>query len=244
MSSSCPLSVFDLDRTLTIYGTWSPFLLFAARRRAPWRLVFAPLVVGLMAAYKARLLTRKQLKQAMQRLMLGSAVDLDLVTDLVDAYAEHSIANNIHADAIASIAAERAAGRRVVIASAAHLFYLEALAERLGVADIVGTASTWRGRDLTPRIAGENCYGANKRRMLEHWLAGQEIDRANAHIRFFSDDLSDLPTFEWADEAVAVNPSKKLLNLALRRGWTVYDWRQTKAARGRSLPAKTAPQLN
>ncbi len=244
MTSTHPLSVFDLDRTLTIRGTWSPFLFFAARRRAPWRVALAPLVVGLMAAYKARLLTRKQLKQAMHRLMLGSAIDLDIVTDLVDAYAEHSIANNIHADAIASIAAERAAGRRVVIASAAHLFYLEALAERLGVADVVGTASMWRGRDLTPRIAGENCYGANKRRMLEHWLAGQKIDRADVHIRFFSDDLSDRPTLEWADEAVAVNPSKKLLNLALRRGWTVYDWRRTKGADRRSPQTKTTALLS
>lgn len=243
MTSPCLLSVFDLDRTLTIHGTWSPFLIFAARRRAPWRLAFAPLVVCLMAAYKARLLTRKRLKQAMQRLMLGRAVDLDVVTDLAAAYAERSMANNIYAGAIASIAAERAAGRRIVIASAAHLFYLEALADRLGVADVVGTASMWHGRELTPQIAGENCYGANKRRMLEHWLAGQEIDRARAHIRFFSDDLSDLPTFEWADEAVAVNPSKKLLGLALRRGWTVYDWRQ-ETARGRAFRATTATQPN
>ena len=231
MPSSRPLSVFDLDRTLTIHGTWSPFLLFAARRRSPWRLIFVPLVVALMAAYKAGVLTRKQLKQAMHRLMLGGAVDLDAVTDLADAYAEHSLTRNVHADAIASIAAETAAGRRVVIASAAHLFYLEAIASQLGVTDVVGTASMWRRRDLTPRIAGENCYGESKRRMLEHWLRGQEIDRTKVHIRFFSDDLSDLPTFEWADEAVAVNPSKKLLNVALRRGWTVYDWREAKAAR-------------
>lgn len=235
MTSSRPLSIFDLDRTLTIHGTWSPFLLFAARRHAPWRLVFVPLVVALMAAYKARLLSRKQLKQAMQRLMLGSAVDLDTITDLAGAYAEQSLAQNIHRDGVVNIAAEKTAGRRVVIASAAHLFYLEAIAERLGVTDVVGTGSMWRGRDLTPRIAGANCYGADKRRMLEHWLASQEIDRVDVHIRFFSDDLSDLPTFEWADEAVAVNPSRRLLHMALRRGWTVYDWRQPKAAPGRSL---------
>lgn len=230
MTSSRPLSIFDLDRTLTIHGTWSPFLLFAARRRAPWRLAFAPLIVALMIAYKAHLLSRKQLKQAMQRFMLGDAVYLDTVNDLAGAYAEQSLAWNIHPEAIASIAAERAAGRRVVIASAAHLFYLEAIAERLGVSDVVGTASVWRGRDLTPRIAGANCYGADKRLMLKQWLAAKEIDRADVHIRFFSDDLSDLPTFEWADEAVAVNPSRRLLDLALRHGWTVYDWRQQKAA--------------
>ena len=108
MTSSRPLSIFDLDRTLTIYGTWSPFLLFAARRHAPWRLAFAPLMFGLIAASKARLLSRKQLKQAMQHVMLGGAVDLDVMTDLAQAYANQSLARNIHPDAIASIAAERA----------------------------------------------------------------------------------------------------------------------------------------
>lgn len=238
MTSS--LSIFDLDHTLTRNGSWSPFLLFAARRRAPWRLVFAPLVVGLMAACKGHLLSRKQLKQAMHRLMLGSTADIERLTDLVSAYAEQSLARNIYPQALANIAAEHAAGRRVVIASAAHLFYLEPIAERLGVADVVGTASRWNGRYLTPRIAGEHCYGADKRRMLEDWLFDQDITRADAHIRFFSGDLSDLPIFEWADEAVAVNPSRRLLELALRRGWTVYDWRQATPRAGRGQPPRTA----
>ena len=225
MPASQPLSIFDLDRTLTIHGTWSPFLIFAARRRAPWRLAFAPLVVALMAAYKVRLLSRKQLKQAMHDLMLGSAVDVDAVTGLAEAYAEHCLAKNIHPEALKIIASERAAGRRVVIASAAHLFYLEAIAEKLGVNDFVGTASMWRGHTLTPRIAGANCYGRDKLCMIDHWLAGQKIAREAVHIRFYSDDLSDLPTLDWADEAVAVNPSRRLLKVALRRGWTVYDWR-------------------
>lgn len=231
MTKSRPLSIFDLDRTLTVSDSWSSFLLFAARRHAPWRLAFTPLVVVLMAADKAQLFSRKGLKQAMQRLMLGSTVDHDVVTDLGRAYAEQSLERNIHADAIASIVAERAAGRRVVIASAAHRFYLEAIAERLGVTDVVGTASIWRGRALTPRIAGADCYGTDKPRMLELWLAGQKIDRADVHIRFFSGDPSDLPTFEWSDEAVAVNPPRQLLDLALRRGWTVYDWRAADAAK-------------
>lgn len=152
MTSS--LSIFDLDHTLTRNGSWSPFLLFAARRRAPWRLVFAPLVVGLMAACKGRLLSRKQLKQAMHWLMLGSTVDIERLTDLVSAYAEQSLARNIYPQAIASIAAEHAAGRRVVIASAAHLFYLEPIAGRLGVADVVGISQP---ASAQPRRRRPNC---------------------------------------------------------------------------------------
>ena len=35
---------------------------------------------------------------------------------------------------------------------------------------------------------------------------------------------SDAPVFEWADEAVAVNPHDRLKRLARERGWPVEDW--------------------
>ena len=45
------LAVYDMDRTVTKRATYTPFLLHCAMRRAPWRLLFLPLV----AAVDARL---------------------------------------------------------------------------------------------------------------------------------------------------------------------------------------------
>ncbi|MDQ2762943.1 MAG: HAD-IB family hydrolase, partial [Pseudomonadota bacterium] len=73
-------------------------------------------------------------------------------------------------------------------------------------------------------IAGENCYGPAKLRMIEDWMAGQGIARTDAEIRFYSDHVSDAPTLAWADEAFAVNPHAPLRALALVKGWTVLDW--------------------
>ena len=72
------------------------------------------------------------------------------------------------------------------------------------------------------KIDGENCYGPAKLRMIERWLEAEGVTRA--HVRFYSDHASDAPVFEWADEAVAVNPHDRLLNLAAQRGWEVVDW--------------------
>ena len=41
-------------------------------------------------------------------------------------------------------------------------------------ADVVATEAVRRGGWLTSRLAGENCYGAAKRRALEAWLAREE----------------------------------------------------------------------
>ena len=44
------LAIYDMDRTVTRRATYTPFLLHCALRRAPWRLVFLPIVVGSMLA--------------------------------------------------------------------------------------------------------------------------------------------------------------------------------------------------
>ena len=219
-----PLSIFDLDRTLTRRGTWTPFLLYAARRHAPWRLVLAPVVLVLMLGYKAGLISRKSLKERMQAVMLGRRVSRARIAKIADSYADHCLRTGVYAEGIALMRAEQVAGRNVIIASAAFSFYLAAISERLGVAH-VGTRSHWNGDDLLARIEGENCYGPNKLRMIEAFMAECAFDRASTHVRFYSDDLSDLPTFDWADEAVVVNPSARLARHAAGTGWPLLDWR-------------------
>lgn len=219
------LSVFDLDRTLTKLPTWSPFLLFAARRHQPWRLLFAPLVILLMLSYKLRLISRQKLKESMQGLMLGEKLSASQLTPLILQFARQSLDSNIFPQARELIRAERDAGRQLVIASAAHEFYLRPIADGLGIDTIIATKSIWHEDSLSNRIKGANCYGTAKRDQCAHFLTHQGLVRSDIHVRFFSDDVSDIPTFEWADEAIAVNPSKRLAAISLRRGWSVLDWR-------------------
>jgi HAD superfamily hydrolase (TIGR01490 family) len=221
------LSIFDLDRTLTRRGTWSPFLLFAARRHAPWRLLLAPIAAILMLAYKAKLMSRTQLKQRMQAMMIGRRVSQTAIFDLAEAFADQIMESGVYAEGIDLIRIEQSEGRRVLIASAAHDFYLRSISRRLGVVDIVGTQSVWSNENLVAKVDGQNCYGDNKLSMIKAFMESRSLSRSETHIRFFSDDISDLPTFEWADEPVAVNPSAKLARYAARNGWCLFDWRQS-----------------
>ena len=61
--------------------------------------------------------------------------------------------------------------------------------------------------------------------MIEAWLAKERIAREDAHVRFYSDHVSDAPTLAWADEPFAVNPHAKLRALAVEKGWPILDWR-------------------
>jgi HAD superfamily hydrolase (TIGR01490 family) len=225
-----PLSIFDLDRTLTKRGTWSLFLLFAARRRSPWRIALLPIVAGSMVIFKARLISRKQLKEQMHALMLGGHLPQSVAAQLAEDFADRCIARGLYHQSTSMIAAEKAAGRRVIIASAAHAFYLGAIADRLGV-EHIGTRSTLHDGALLAKIDGENCYGSAKRDRIIAFMDQQGINRSGTHIRFFSDDLSDCPTFDWSDQPIAVNPTAALLRHAVQNGWCVFDWRLASSTR-------------
>ena len=217
------LAIYDMDRTVTRHATWTPFLLHCAIRRAPWRLVFLPLVVLSMLAYVLKLIDRGRLKEINHRLLLGGVTDPHVLDSLVESFADKTAATNIRPGAREAIARDKAEGRRVVMATASYRFYAAAIADRLGFDDCIGTNSVL-GLDaqVHAKIDGENCYGPVKLRMIERWLSAEGLSRA--HVRFYSDHASDAPVFEWADEAVAVNPHDRLLRLAGERKWAVEDW--------------------
>jgi HAD superfamily hydrolase (TIGR01490 family) len=219
------LAVYDMDRTVTRRATYTPFLLHCAIHRAPWRLIFVPLVIASMLAYMVRLIDRGELKEINHRLLLGHRVPLRELKPLVESFAERQLASNIRPGARAAIARDKKEGRRLVLATASYRLYADAIAERLGFDDVIGTASII-GLDerVHAKIGGENCYGPAKMRMIADWVETSGLKDAHGHVRFYSDHVSDRPAFEWADEPVAVNPHDKLRRLAEQNGWAIENW--------------------
>jgi HAD superfamily hydrolase (TIGR01490 family) len=219
------LAVYDMDRTVTRRATYTPFLLHCAVRRAPWRLLLLPAVALSMLAYVLGLIDRAKLKEINHHLLLGRTIRPRELAPLVESFAEKQLAANIRPGARAAIARDKADGRRLVLATASYRLYADAIAERLGFNDVIGTGSIIGLDDrVHARIAGENCYGPAKLRMIADWIEASGLKGAHRHVRFYSDHVSDQPAFEWADEPVAVNPHGRLRRLAERRGWQIEDW--------------------
>ena len=219
------LAIYDMDRTVTRRATYTPFLLHCAVRRAPWRLLLLPLVAASMVAYVLKLIDRAKLKETNHRLLLGGKIHPGELAPLIESFADRQVATNIRPGARRAIARDKAEGRRVVLATASYRLYADAIAERLGFDDVIGTGSVL-GLDerVHAKIDGENCYGPAKMRMITDWLARSLRERVHGHVRFYSDHVSDQPAFEWSDEPVAVNPHGKLRRLAEQRGWAIEDW--------------------
>ena len=219
------LAIYDMDRTITRLPTYTPFLWHAMLRLSPWRIVLIPFLLPVFIAYGAKWIDRKRLKEIMQSTVLGAHVSRAKLARITTSFAEKTMARNIHPGAFDAIAEDRAAGRRLVLATASYRLYVEAIAQRLGFDDVIATNSlTGLDDRIMARVDGENCYGPAKLRMIVAWMAANDIDRKQAVIRFYSDHASDEPVLEWSDEPFAVNAHDKLRRLAKVRGWTILDW--------------------
>jgi HAD superfamily hydrolase (TIGR01490 family) len=219
------LAIYDMDRTVTFTGTYTGFLVHVALHMAPWRLILLPIVPLVMLAYVVRLIRRQTLKEINQALMIGHKVSRAKLMPHIESYADKVIGGNVRQGAVDQIARDRADGYRLILATASYRLYVTSIAQRLGFDVVIATEHM--NQDLPyvrAKIAGENCYDTGKLRMIKAWMVAEAIDRAQAHIRAYSDHVSDAPMLEFADEAFAANPHAPLARLAIERGWTRVDW--------------------
>lgn len=220
------LAFYDMDKTVTRQPTWTRFLVHAARARAPWRLALLPVAGMAGLGYLLRFTDRAGLKQTTQRLLIGHVLRADEARRIAESFAAHELEHGVLAAACARIEADRAAGYRLVLATASHGYYAAEIGKRLGFDDIVATGARRDANGgILHMLEGDNCYGPAKLRMVERWLAAQGIARKDAQVRAYSDHVSDAPLLEWADEAFAVNAHGPLAALAKDRGWPLLDWR-------------------
>jgi HAD superfamily hydrolase (TIGR01490 family) len=220
------LAIYDMDRTITAAPTWTRFLLHAARRRALWRLALFPIAVLAALAYLLKWIDRAGLKQFSHRLLLGHSLSPKQIEQVAEGFAAREAEHGVLHGARDRIAQDRAAGYRLVMATASHSYYAAGIARRLGFDDVVATqARRSDSGDILSLLDGENCYGPAKLVMVEAWMAGQGIERRDCHIRAYSDHVSDAPLLAWADEPFAVNAHAKLTRLARAKGWPLLDWR-------------------
>lgn len=212
------VALFDLDRTITRHGTYTPFLIYVAWRAKPWRLILLPLAVFFMIGYKFGLLSRGRLKCMMMALLIGR-MKRERLTPYIARFVEGRICSGLRPGARTHISSHKDAGDRLVLATASFDFYAEEFGRRLGFHQVIATRSLWdeKGR-IRFQIDGENCYGPIKLQMIK------DAGLAPEKTTFYSDDASDLPTFLWAGTCVVVNPKAKFKARAEALGFLVSQW--------------------
>ena len=128
-------------------------------------------------------------------------------------------------DALEEIKKLKNQGYTLILVTASFEIYAKYIAENLGFDRCMGTELwTFRGK-YTGYMYGKNCYGAAKRYRL---FTEQLFPNYSYKNIAYSDSISDLPLFNFADTKICVNPDKRLKEHALKnkdKGFIIAEWR-------------------
>ena len=210
------IAIYDLDRTLTRRATFTPFLIFAARRVASWRLTLLPLWLFAMLAYRLGAMSRARLKLFGMQLLVGRRAHSELEA-LGSQFAARVLADDgLMPGTLHLLEEDRKAGARLILATAAFDIYAKAFASALRFDEVVATR--WKGLERVP----DNCYADAK--------LASVLDRqpaiGEARTRFVSDSFADAPLLDRVDEPIFATTSNRKAKKAAARGWRVIDPRE------------------
>ena len=131
------VAIFDLDRTITRYGTYVPFLWSAAQRQ-PLRFLYVGPILLAAAAYKLGLITRKRLKEFMLSAVLGGASRSE-VEARAAAFVDRCAARGIRPGARRAIREHKEKGDHLVLATASLDLYVNRFGAYFGFDAVVAT---------------------------------------------------------------------------------------------------------
>lgn len=219
------IAIFDLDETLTKKGTWGRFVTGTRRGKPLKWIAFLVTSIFSQIIYMLRLGPREHVKENMMRWTLSGRERTELER-LASDFADYEVSKGLRVRAKTMIERHRAAGDRIIIASAAVDLIVAPIAERLNISETVCTKMAYNADDkLSRKLGGMNCYGENKLLMMREYLEQDpKFDRTNTHITMYSDSRSDLAIMRWADVGIAVNPSPRLAALTQTYGFEVQNW--------------------
>ena len=213
-------AVFDLDGTLVAGYT---ALVFAGDRYR--RLQVGPneiaRTIGLGLAGVAGRATFRDL------ITLGASTWKGRSYDDVEALSQHlfttKIADRIYPEVTDLLAAHRARGHTIVLASSATIFQVGPVARYLDIEHVlcsqleVDEEGTLTGEVLEPMM-----WGDGKARAVQTFAAGHAIDLGQSY--FYADGDEDEALMHLVGHPRPTNPGRRLAAVASRRGWPVHRY--------------------
>ncbi|GAB3671218.1 HAD family hydrolase [Salinisphaera aquimarina] len=218
MSEPQRIVVFDLDVTLTRYDTFLPFVIGYLRYQRKRRSLSLWRLATLLKFWHWG--DRTWVKTQVLRAFLGGQPRARIEA-WADRFIEELMADAMREQGLAQLRRHQQEGARVILASASFDVYVVRLAKRLGIEEVLATRVAWNARGRLVGMDGENCRDDEKLRRVKVMPDMPEQGRG---VTAYSDSHADLPLLSWAENGVAVCPSKRLFHQVGGLGIEVARW--------------------
>jgi len=215
-SSTPQLSVFDLDHTLIAGNSSFMFCRYLSRRGIlPKSCPYVSSLYYLRHQLFNLSLTSLHHKVFTRFLKGRSLQELD---SHVEAFVQDEISSSLYLPGIDCLRRAQHFGHLTLILSNSPEFLVRGIARFLGVGDWRGTQYAVDTENRLSHIV-RIMQGEDKAEQVKQVAERHYIEKSQ--ITAYSDSHLDLPFLLSAGHPVAVNPSRKLLDISLARNWTI-----------------------
>lgn len=187
------VAAFDFDGTLTTRDSLMPFLTYSFGYK---RVIFGLFtLLPTFIKFKMGSIGRQQTKEAILTKFL-QGLSHAAIQALAEAFAINKLDMLIKPMALEKLIWHQRSGNRCIVISASIETYLLPWARRHGIDDVIASRLAVDSKGLvTGRLAGNNCWGAEKVRRLDALLG----DRASYTLYAYGDSRGDQELLNYAD---------------------------------------------
>jgi HAD superfamily hydrolase (TIGR01490 family) len=213
------ITLFDLDGTITKRDTFVPYLKGLMARNFN-TITITPLLVYHLVRFWLNLINNNQLKQIFLSIIIPRC-DQTKLLKWTEKYVQTILENNISNDALHDILLAKSIGR-VFLVTASIDVYVIPLSKELNIDEVICTSMRRNeSGELCGEMLSQNCFGEEKLNRVLEWI---NTTKYKGSISSYSDHHSDIPLLEFSDNAIAVNPTKELLQYSKKNTWNVVYW--------------------
>ncbi|MBW5389049.1 HAD family hydrolase [Brachyspira hampsonii] len=216
------VAYFDLDKTILNKDSIFPFMIFYLKKN-PSSIIHYIALLPYFLLFCFKIIDNQSMKYRIAHIFTN--INIEFGDSIGKEFADKIVPKLYYKDALEEINKLKKQGYTLIMVTASFEIYAKYIASNLGFDRCMGTELwTFRGK-YTGYMYGKNCYGAAKRYRLftEHFFPKHKSKNIA-----YSDSISDLYLFNFADTKVCVNPDKKLKDYALKnkdKGFTIVNWR-------------------
>ena len=216
------VAFFDLDKTILSKDSIFPFIKFYLMRN-PKSILYHIALIPYFLLFILRIIDNQSIKYKIAHIFKN--IDIEFGDKIGEDFANTIIPKLYYQDALREINKLKNEGYILVLVTASFEIYAKYIAKNLGFNKIMGSELwTFRGK-YTGYMYGKNCYGVAK--IFRLFTEGFFPKYKYKNIAY-SDSISDLPLFNFADTKICVNPDKKLKEYAIKNkddGFIILNWR-------------------
>ena len=215
---------FDMDYTITWENSGSSSVKFA-RKHGLVKSGHLMKSIIKIALYRLSLINIESWYEKNMESLSG--LSIERMEHFSSLWFEAMIEKAIYKEVLQRIEDHKDKGHPVVIISNAPSFFVQPVADALGISDVLCTRVEIKNGILTGKLIKPLCYGEGKVHYAQIWARQNDIDLSESY--FYTDSYFDLPLMEVVGNPVATNPDMKLKKAALKYNWPILIFEKQSA---------------